>query len=244
MVRFNQVTKVFPNGYIGLDDVSFEVEPGELVYILGESGAGKTTLMRLLIREFLPSSGEIFFGEQNILELPARFVPIHRRRVGVVFQDYQLIADRTIFENSALILEIMGLPKSQIKEQVNDILELVGLADKDSLFPIQLSGGELQRAAIARALVTAPEVLFADEPTGNLDAQTSLGIMGLLKKIQDLGTTVIVATHDPGLQQAFPARHIELKQGRVQTDSVSAKNKKTKSSSASDSGKPKEKQEK
>lgn len=219
MVRFIEVTKVFPNGYIGLENVSFTVEPGELVYITGESGAGKTTLMRLLIREFEPTAGDIYLGEQNIREMPRKTVPYHRRRIGVVFQDYQLIPDRTIFENSALILEIMGTSLKQIRQRVADVLDLVGLSDKGLLFPVQLSGGELQRAAIARSLVTAPEVLFADEPTGNLDTQTAHGIMSLLKKIQDFGTTVLVATHDHDLITEFPSRFIELHQGVLVKDS-------------------------
>ncbi len=219
MVRFVEVTKVFPNGYIGLEDVSFSVEPGELVYITGESGAGKTTLMRLLIRELNPTQGEIYLGEQRLQDLPQRKIPFHRRRVGVIFQDYQLIPDRTIFENAALILELSGTPGSQVKERVHDVLDLVGLPDKGQLFPVQLSGGELQRAAIARALVTAPEILFADEPTGNLDSETSLGIMSLLKKIQEFGTTVLVATHDPEIMMHYPARYLRLKQGRILEDS-------------------------
>jgi cell division transport system ATP-binding protein len=220
MVRFVEVTKVFPNGYIGLEDVSFEVEPGELVYITGESGAGKTTLMRLLIREIRPTQGDIYLGEQRLADLSGRNIPYHRRRVGVIFQDYQLIPDRTIFENAALILEVSGVPNAQIKQRVTDVLELVGLPDKGQLFPVQLSGGELQRAAIARALVTAPEVLFADEPTGNLDPETSIGIMGLLKKIQEFGTTVLVATHDPGIMAQYPSRYLHLKQGKIVEDSA------------------------
>lgn len=220
MVRFVEVTKVFANGYIGLEEVSFEVTPGEMLYITGESGAGKTTLMRLLIREFDPTQGEIYLGEQNIHHLPFRHVPLHRRRVGVVFQDYQLIPDRTIFENAALILEIMGTPAQQIRQRVMDVLDVVGLPDKSLLFPVQLSGGELQRAAIARALVTAPEVLFADEPTGNLDASTAHGIMSLLKKIQEFGTTVLVATHDPTIMKDYPAEFIRLQQGRLVENSL------------------------
>jgi cell division transport system ATP-binding protein len=220
MVRFVEVTKVFPNGYIGLEGVSFEVTPGELLYITGESGAGKTTIMRLLIRELAPTEGEIFFGEDSLFDLPARNIPYHRRRIGVVFQDYQLIPDRTIFENASLILEIMGLPATQIRQRVTDVLELVGIEDKALLFPVQLSGGELQRAAIARSLVTAPEILFADEPTGNLDAETGISIMGLLKKIQEMGTTVMIATHDPKVMKKFPARHIRLKQGKLIEDSA------------------------
>lgn len=228
MIKFVDVTKVFPNGYIGLEEVSFEIEPATLTYITGESGAGKTTLMRLLIREINPTKGDIYLGENNILELPSKKIPQLRRRVGVVFQDYQLIPDRTIFENVSLILEIMGVKAKEIKRQAQDVLELVGLPDKKDLFPVQLSGGELQRTAIARALITAPEVLYADEPTGNLDKDTSFGIMDLLQKIQDLGTTVVVATHDPQVLEHYPSRRIVLKQGKIVDQEEPAK-KKTKS---------------
>jgi len=220
MVRFTDVTKVFPNGYIGLESVSFSLEPGELVYLVGESGAGKTTLMRLLIREISPTSGAIYVGEDNILEAPKNWIPQLRRKIGVVFQDYQLIPDRTIHENVALVLEIMRVPKEQLLQRVQDVLELVGIPDKQFMFPVQLSGGELQRAAIARALVTAPGVLFADEPTGNLDPDTGKGIMELLKKVQDLGTTVLIATHDQIALEKFPSRQIHMKQGKVINDSV------------------------
>jgi len=223
MVRFIDVTKVFPNGYIGLESVSFSVEPGEMVYLVGESGAGKTTLMRLLIREIAPTSGDIYVGEDNILEAPKNWIPQLRRKIGVVFQDYQLIPDRTIHENVALVLEIMRVPKEQLLQRVQDVLELVGIPDKQFMFPVQLSGGELQRAAIARALVTAPSLLFADEPTGNLDPETGHGIMELLKKVQDLGTTVLVATHDQVALDKFPSRQLHMKQGRLIDDTVPQK---------------------
>lgn len=220
MIKFIDVTKVFPNGYVGLEEITFAIAPQALTYITGESGAGKTTLMRLMLRELNPTAGEIWLGEENILQLPSSKIPYHRRRLGVVFQDYRLIPEKTVTENVSLILEIAGHLKNQeIQEQVSEVLELVGLADKQDLFPIQLSGGEMQRAAIARALVTAPQVMFADEPTGNLDAQTSHGIMELLKKIQDLGTTVIVATHDDQIMKDFPARKIALQKGKIIDDS-------------------------
>jgi cell division transport system ATP-binding protein len=228
MVRFIDVTKVFPNGYIGLESVSFAIEPGEMVYLVGESGAGKTTLMRLLIREMLPTSGEIYVGEDNILEVPNSWIPQLRRKIGVVFQDYQLIPDRTIDENVSLVLEIMRVPKDQLKQRVQDVLELVGIPDKRFMFPVQLSGGELQRAAIARALVTAPAVLFADEPTGNLDPETGKGIMELLKKVQDLGTTVLVATHDQVALKNFPSRQLRIQQGKLIEDSQPGKKSKNK----------------
>lgn len=240
MVRFIDVTKVFPNGYIGLESISFAIEPGELVYLVGESGAGKTTLMRLLIRELRPTSGEIYLGEDNVLEAPKGWIPHLRRKIGVVFQDYQLIPDRTIQENVALVLEIMGIPKDQIQQRVQDVLELVGIPEKQGMFPVQLSGGELQRAAIARALVTAPQVLFADEPTGNLDPGTSTGIMELLKKVQDLGTTVIVATHDQLALRKFPSRELHMKQGKLIDDTHSSKKNKKESKEQKDTKKKQE----
>ncbi len=215
MVRFESVTKVFPNGFIGLEDISFEIDPGSLLYVTGESGAGKTTLMRLLIREILPTQGRIYFKDLSVADLPAHRLPQLRRQIGVVFQDYQLIPDRTIRENTSIILEIMGVKSDQIKKRVSDVLEIVGLPDKVDLFPVQLSGGELQRAAIARAMVTAPDLLFADEPTGNLDEETAEGIIALLRRIRDLGTTVIVSTHDKALRDKNPGDHLELRQGKI-----------------------------
>lgn len=243
MVRFIDVTKVFPNGYIGLESVSFALEPGEMVYLVGESGAGKTTLMRLLIRELQPTSGAIYLGEDNILEAPKNWVPHLRRKIGVVFQDYQLIPDRTIQENVALVLEIMRVPKDQLQQRVADVLELVGIPEKREMFPVQLSGGELQRAAIARALVTAPAVLFADEPTGNLDPETGNGIMQLLKKVQDLGTTVIVATHDQVALKNFPSRQLHMKQGKLIDDTQPGKKAKKKESEKTEPAKETKKEE-
>jgi cell division transport system ATP-binding protein len=214
-VEFAQVSKVFPNGFIGLENVSFRIEPKTLTYLVGESGAGKTTLMRLLIRELKPTEGNILVDGESILELPDKAIPQLRRRVAVVFQDYKLIADRTVAENVALALEIAGMPTREIEPQVREVLELVGLADRADMFPNQLSGGELQRVAIARSLVMSPQVLFADEPTGNLDPQTSLVIGGILKKIADLGTTVIVATHDQTLLTSFPGEEIHVHKGKI-----------------------------
>lgn len=219
MIRFENVSKVFPNGYVGLEDVSFRIDPESLTYIIGESGAGKTTLLRLLIREFEPSAGEIFFAEEPLSQLPANSVPYLRRKIGVVFQDYKLIPERTVGENIALVLEILNVPSREHRKRIVDVLDVVGLADKVDLFPVQLSGGELQRVSIARSLATTPKVLFADEPTGNLDPETSKGIAELLKKITDLGTTVIVSTHDMVLLEQFPGREIHLHQGKLVKDS-------------------------
>lgn len=233
MIRFESVSKVFPNGYIGLEDISFEIEPQTLTYIVGESGAGKTTLMRLLIREFEPSAGEIFFGEQPLSGLRSSQIPYLRRRIGVVFQDYKLLPDKTVYENIAFIHEIAGVPNREIREQVEKVLQLVGLEDRQDLFPVQLSGGESQRISIARALALTPEVLFADEPTGNLDPKTSAEIGELLNRIAELGTTVLVSTHDQQLLKKFSAPEIHLHQGRLIKNTIPTK-KSARSSSPTD----------
>lgn len=220
MIRFDQVSKVFPNGYVGLQDVSFSVEPGSLTYIVGESGAGKTTLLRLLIREFMPTEGEIYFQEEPLTQLTSRNIPYLRRQIGVVFQDYKLIPERTVEENIELMLEIANIPKGERKTRIEEVLDLVDLEDKGPLFPVQLSGGEMQRIAIARALVLTPAVLYADEPTGNLDPKTSTIIGQLLKKVADLGTTVLVNTHDMNLLENFGSRELHLSQGKVIKDTA------------------------
>lgn len=220
MIRFDSVTKVFPNGYVGLEDISFEIEPATLTYVIGESGAGKTTLLRLLVRELDPTVGDIYFANELITDLPSKSIPYLRRKIGVVYQDYKLIPERTVGENIALVLEIMGVSKNEQIERIEEVLDVVGLADKADLFPIQLSGGELQRVSIARALATTPELIFADEPTGNLDPDTSKGIAELLQKITELGTTVIVSTHDLVLLTDFPGRELHLNQGKLVKDSA------------------------
>lgn len=225
MILFDTVSKVFPNGYVGLDEVSFEIEPGTLTFIEGESGAGKTTLMRLMIREFLPTEGNIEIEGESIIHLPASKIPYLRRKVAVVFQDYKLIPERTIGENIDLVLEISGMPSRQRQQRIEEVLSLVDLADRLPLFPVQLSGGELQRVALARALATTPSIIFADEPTGNLDPKTSQEIGDLLEKIVSMGTTVLVATHDQGLLHKTPHRRLKLSQGKLIADTQSGKKK-------------------
>lgn len=219
MIRFDTVSKVFPNGYVGLDEVSFDIEPNTLTFIEGESGAGKTTLMRLMIRELLPTEGEIFIDGESIARLPASKIPYLRRKVAVVFQDYKLIAERTVEENIDLVLEIAGMSSRQRPQRIDEVLHLVDLADRGPLFPVQLSGGELQRISLARALATTPSVIFADEPTGNLDPKTSSEIGALLDKIVEMGTTVLVATHDQGLLKGTKKRRLTLSQGKIVADS-------------------------
>ncbi|MBD3279756.1 MAG: ATP-binding cassette domain-containing protein [Candidatus Pacebacteria bacterium] len=217
MITFKTVTKEFGNGTVAVKDVSFLIEPGELTLITGPSGSGKTTLMKLLIKEHQPSAGEIFFKDQSLTSY--RQLAKLRREIGVVFQDYKLLDELNVWENIALPLQIMGQKQSEIESRVTDLLQLVELADHALVFPSQLSGGEAQRVSIARALATAPKVIFADEPTGNLDPQTSNHIIKLLKKINELGTTVLLATHDAVVLDLLKkTRTLNLDQGELVTD--------------------------
>jgi cell division transport system ATP-binding protein len=210
MIEFDKVTKTFPTGITVLQDISFTIEPGELVAITGPSGAGKTTLLRLLIREILPTKGTIKVDKLNLGNLRAKELPKLRRVIGPVFQDFKLLEDRSAAENVALILEILGKDYEEAFKLAEKLLKHVKLQGKENLFPRQLSGGELQRVAIARALATRPKILFADEPTGNLDTKTSQGIIKLLHEINDSGTTVIIATHNDRVLDALDTRVIEL----------------------------------
>lgn len=218
MIIFNQVSKVFADGTLGLQDVSLSISPGEAVLITGPSGAGKTTLMRLLTKEYEPTQGEILFKEQPLSAIRPSKIYQHRRQIGVVFQDYKLLPELNVWENIALALDILRIPQAEIEERITDLLELVELVDKAYLFPAQLSGGEAQRVSIARALAPAPQVVFADEPTGNLDPATSRTIAQLLGKINELGTTLLLATHDQGVLEALPRRTVILENGRLTHD--------------------------
>lgn len=217
MIKFDKVTKKFGKT-TALNKVSFNLKKGEFVFLVGPSGAGKTTILRLLLREISPDSGTVSFFGQDLSQLPAKEIPELRRKIGPVFQDYKLLNERTVFENIALPLEINGLEREEIKAKVIKVLALVGLKNRLNLFPRQLSGGELQRVVIARAVVAGPKLIFADEPTGNLDAGTSWQIVKLLKKINDQGTTIMMATHDREIITGFPRRTIELKKGALVED--------------------------
>lgn len=210
IIKFKEVTKKFSDGTIAFSNLSFEVDEGETILLTGPSGSGKTTVMRLLIKEYAPTKGEIFFEDNILSKLKHNRVHLHRRRVGVVFQDYKLIEELNVWENIALPLLIRGEQQSTVEERVTDLLKLVELTDKALMFPRQLSGGEAQRISIARALANSPRVIFADEPTGNLDQETSKHIIQLLTKINELGTTLLLATHDPLIIKEVGANKIDL----------------------------------
>jgi cell division transport system ATP-binding protein len=218
MISLQHVTKVYRNGTTALEDVTVEVEKGEFVFIVGQSGSGKSTFIRLLLKEEEASKGDIYVAGKNLAKLTTWKVPHLRRNIGTVCQDVKLLQDKTVFENVAFALEVIGKPKHVIDQRVHEILELVGLGDKLNNFPDELSGGEQQRVSIARACVNRPLVLLADEPTGNLDPSTSVEIMRLLDKVNRIGTTVVMATHDQAIVDAMRRRVIELDKGKVIRD--------------------------
>jgi cell division transport system ATP-binding protein len=218
MIRFETVTKTYKGSTVALRDITVEIEKGEFVFLVGASGSGKTTFIRLLLREELPDAGQILEAGRNIVELPKWRVPYLRRNIGCVFQDFRLLPNKTVFENVAFALEVIGRPKHVIASQVPQVLDLVGLLRMQNNFPHELSGGEQQRVAIARAFVNRPLILLADEPTGNIDPATSQGIMQLLDRINRTGTTVVVATHDAVLVDRMRRRVIQLDHGEMVRD--------------------------
>ena len=218
MIRFENVTKTYKAGTVALRDVSLEIEKGEFVFVVGPSGSGKTTAIRLLLREEAPDIGRIWVAGRDIGALSHWRIPYLRRNIGCVFQDFRLLPNKSVFENVAFALEVIGRPKHVVASQVPQVLELVGLAKKRDNLPHELSGGEQQRVAVARAFVNRPLILLADEPTGNLDPATSQGIMRLLDRINRTGTTVVVATHDAGIVDQMRRRVIELDRGTLVRD--------------------------
>jgi len=220
VIEFKHVTKRYP-GHTGLDDVSFKVHRGEFVFLVGSTGSGKSTLMRLLIKELEPSEGEIQVAGRSLADIDRKKVPFYRRNLGVVFQDFKLLPGRTVHDNVAYALQVTGGSRKEVRAKVPDILRLTGLSTKLHNYPHQLSGGEQQRVSVARAFVNHPPLLLADEPTGNLDPETSIGIMQLLYRINRTGTTVVVATHDNAMVDRMRRRVIELAGGRVVRDEVS-----------------------
>jgi cell division transport system ATP-binding protein len=218
VIQFRGVTKTFESGDTGLDDVSFEIGRGEFVFIVGHTGSGKSTALRLLIKEHEPTKGQIRVAGRDLAEIDRKKVPFYRRNLGVVFQDFKLLPNRTVYDNVAYALQVTGHSRKDIRAKVPDILRLTGLSLKLHNYPEQLSGGEQQRVSVARAFVNHPPLLLADEPTGNLDPETSVGIMQLLYRINRTGTTVIVATHDHAMVDRMRRRVIELSAGQLVRD--------------------------
>ena len=222
MIRFDQVTKQYPNSAApALDDVTLEIADGEFVFLVGSSGSGKSSLIRLVLKEDKATSGTVEVDGVNIGELANREVPEFRRGMGVVFQDFRLLPNRTVYENIQFALEVIGAPDDEIEKRIPAVLELVGLDGKEHRFPNELSGGEQQRVALARAVVNRPKLLLCDEPTGNLDPTTSLGIMKLLDRINRTGTTIVMATHDHAMVDEMRKRTVEIANGRIIRDEQS-----------------------
>jgi len=215
MIQFFHVTKKYGPGAPALSDISLQIEKGEFVFLTGASGAGKTTLLRLVFRDEVPSSGQVVVNDQDVATMPARRVPYLRRQVGVVFQDFKLLPRKTVFENVAFATQVIGLSRKEQRSRTFQVLEMLGLNHRLHNYPEQVSGGEQQRMAIARALVNRPLILLADEPTGNLDPDLAREIMGLFRDINSHGTTVIIATHDRDLIRRMGRRVISLDQGRL-----------------------------
>ncbi|MBI2023886.1 cell division ATP-binding protein FtsE [Candidatus Giovannonibacteria bacterium] len=218
MIYFDRVSKIYSPTSVALEEVSFSIEPQEFLSIVGQSGAGKSTLLKLLLAEEKPSSGKVFFESLDMHRVRNSDLPKVRRRMGVIFQDYKLLPTKTAYENIAFAMEAAGKIEEEIQQDVPQVLELVGLMDKAWHFPSELSGGELQRVAIARAIVNRPDVIIADEPTGNLDPINTWEIINLLEKINELGTTVILATHDKDVINSLKRRVITLENGRMVRD--------------------------
>jgi cell division transport system ATP-binding protein len=218
MIKFEKITKIYRPNTIALDNVSFEVKPKDFISIVGKSGAGKTTLLKLLLAEEKPTQGRVFFNDQDVEKIEPGDLPALRREIGSVFQDYKLLPSKTCYENVAYAMEVIGASDEEIKRDVPEVLEIVGLTTKADNFPAQLSGGERQRAAIARALIHRPQVILADEPTGNLDPYNTLDVIRLLLKINQFGTTVILATHNKDTINRLGKRVITIEDGRVIRD--------------------------
>jgi cell division transport system ATP-binding protein len=222
VIEFRGVSKVYDSGDVGVEKATFRVQREEFVFLVGSTGSGKSTLMRLLIKEHEPSSGTIRVSGRDLADIDRKRVPHYRRNIGVVFQDFKLLPNRTVYDNVAYALQVTGGSRKEIREKVPDILRLTGLSTKLHNYPDQLSGGEQQRVSVARAFVNHPPLLLADEPTGNLDPETSIGIMQLLYRINKAGTTVLVATHDSHMVDRMRRRVIELQSGRIIRDEADA----------------------
>lgn len=218
MIEFDNVSKTYENGFPALKNVSFSIDKGEFVFLVGSSAAGKSTIIKLIMRETEASEGSIFINGIDVCDLRRREIPYFRRTIGVVFQDFRLLPNKTVQENVAYAMEIVGAPNREIRRNVPNVLSLVGLSHKAKMYPNQLSGGEQQRVAIARAIVNNPVVLIADEPTGNLDPDTAMEIMGILEDINRRGTTVVMATHAENIVNKMQKRVIMLEKGQIARD--------------------------
>ena len=221
MLRMENVSKVYPGGSVALQDVDIHIKPGEFVFVVGPSGAGKSTFIKMLFREVLPTTGSIFVNGVDILSLTPKEIPYMRRQLGIIFQDYRLLPDRTVYEDVAFAMQVIETPHRKIKRRVLNVLDLVGLRHRANAYPNELSGGEQQRIAIARAIVNDPILVIADEPTGNLDPETSWDIMEIFKEINASGTTIVMATHDKEIVDAMGKRVVAIEHGNIVRDEAS-----------------------
>jgi cell division transport system ATP-binding protein len=223
IVFFDTVSKRFPGGFSALEDVTLSIDPGEFIFLVGASGAGKSSLLRLIYAESTPSEGTVFFDGRDLSTIKRKHLPYFRRNIGTVFQDFKLLPQKTAFENVAYALEVYGKPTDDILAEVPEILDIAGLSAKADLYPRELSGGEQQRVAIARALILQPRMIIADEPTGNLDPHSADAVLDLLTEINELGTTVIFATHNQGLVDRIGKRVVTLDEGHIASDEQGGK---------------------
>lgn len=220
MLEMIDVSKIYPGGSVALQDINVRIEQGEFVFIVGPSGAGKSTFFKMLFREVLPSSGKVIVNGHDLVKMTDKEIPYFRRQLGIVFQDYRLLPDRTVYDNVAFAMQVIETPYRKIKRRVNDVLDLVGLRKRAHAYPTELSGGEQQRIAIARAIVNDPILLIADEPTGNLDPETSWEIMDIFREVNKSGTTIVMATHDREIVDEMEKRVIAIEHGHIVRDDV------------------------
>lgn len=218
MLEMIDVSKIYPGGSVALQDINVRIEQGEFVFIVGPSGAGKSTFFKMLFREVLPSSGKVIVNGHDLVKMTDKEIPYFRRQLGIVFQDYRLLPDRTVCDNVAFAMQVIETPYRKIKRRVNDVLDLVGLRKRAHAYPTELSGGEQQRIAIARAIVNDPILLIADEPTGNLDPETSWEIMDIFREVNKSGTTIVMATHDREIVDEMEKRVIAIEHGHIVRD--------------------------
>ena len=218
MIHMKNVTKVYENGAVALNNINVDIRKGEFVFLVGSSGAGKSTFIKMLFREVLPTSGILTVNGRDVIRMANKEVPYLRRSLGVIFQDYRLLPEKTVYENISFAMQVIEAPRRLMQRSVNSVLDIVGLRDKYKCFPHQLSGGEQQRVAIARAIVNNPSSVIADEPTGNLDPETSWGIMDIFQRINAAGTTIVMATHDKTIVDAMQRRVIAIEDGQIVRD--------------------------